>query len=444
MSEEGLLARASNLLLDEEDTVGHRRASWLAMVVAAAGISATPAAEEWSASAGGWVSGDVAYVETIAEEAGGAVDAVLHDDLLYVTSFRSFSIYDVSDPGDPERLATEPVIGGLYNEQPQTNGEILLISRDVQPVPPSEHARRGAALDIYDVSDPTSPEHLATYHARMTGEAIPPLPFQRTERDHLWTCVLDCTFAYSAGGTILDLSDPSAPEHVGRWTDVAPHKDANSIHHVGEVAPGIVLTGGLPMYVLDASVDPADPVVLATFAPATTMADPVIEDPFTFYRGNPETLPARSSWPGGLEGRLAVVSMETPLVGNCTERAGDVQTFRAVGWGEAGEEPRFVPADRFVLDTNGTYTDGAPPHNVWGCSAYGMQVHPDFGPTGGTTAVAFFEHGIRVLDVDQHGDITERGGFVPVGGVSTAPRWLGDGYLYVTDIHRGVDILRVA
>lgn len=420
--------------------MGRMRTFGLALVVAATGISAAPAGEEWTATPGGWVSGSVEYVETIAEEAGGAVDAVLHENLLYVTSWRSFSIYDVSDPSAPDHLHTEPLVASLYNEQPQTNGEILLISRDFQWLfLPTEHARGGGVLDIWDVSDPEDPVLLSTYESRLTA------PF-RTERDHLWTCILDCSYAYSAGGTILDLRDPANPTHVGRWTDVAPFRDGPTrMHHVGEVAPGIVMTGGLPMYVLDVRDDPAAPEVLATFEPETTLVPPLVGEPLNIrsYK-NPETLPARSAWPRGLEGRLAVVSMETPLEGQCNPRAGDVQTFRAVGWEEPDEEPRFLPADRYVLDTNGTYTDGAPPYNVWGCSAYGMQLHPDFGQTGGDAAVAFFEHGVRILGIDKHGHITERGGFVPLGGNSTAPRWLGDGLLYVTDIHRGIDILRVS
>lgn len=405
------------------------------IVLAAPAAAPTTTSDEWRPVPGGFVSGAVEYVGTIATEAGGAVDAVLHDGLLYVTSWRSFSIYDVTDPLAHERLSTTPLAVGALNEQPQTNGEILLISRDLQYLPPTEEVRGGGVLDIYDVSDPSEPVLLSTFESRLVG------PF-RTHRDHLWTCVLDCAYAYSAGGTILDLRDPSEPTFVGLWTDVAPPRDGR-IHHVGEVAPGIVLTGSLPMYVLDARDAPDAPTVLGSFEPETSPTGPLVDGPAPVPNpiANPETLPARSAWPSGLRGRLAVVSMETPFTGNCTERSGDVQTFRVTRG--AHEEPTFELADRYHIGTNGTYTDGAPPYNVLGCSSYGLDLHPDFAQAGGLAAVSFFEHGVRILDIDGRGSITERGGFVPLAGNSTAPRWLADDLVFVTDLHRGVDILRV-
>ncbi|MBW3657501.1 MAG: hypothetical protein KY457_02610 [Actinobacteria bacterium] len=415
----------------------------LAVAVALTGVAAAPSSEGWTATPGGWVSGDVEYVGSIPEAAGGAVDAVLHEDLLYVTAWHSFSIYDVSDPTSPDQLSVTPLGPSLFNEQPQTNGEILLISRDAgyTPVTDADTPREGAVLEIWDVRDPYAPERLAEYHTRMAGRVLPGVPLQRTERDHLWTCVLDCTYAYSAFGTILDLRDPANPEYVGRWTDVAPPKQGGRMHHIGEVEPGVLMVGSLPMYVLDAREDPTRPQVLASFHPDTTLAGNLV-DPIPFHYKNPETLPARSAWPGGLTGRLAVVSMETPLEGQCNPRAGDVHVYRAEGWRGTGE-PSFERTDRYVLDTNGTYTDGAPPYNVWGCSAYGLDAHPDFGQAGGLAAVAFFEHGVRILAVDARGAISEHGGFVPIGGVSATPRWLSDDLLYVADIHRGIDILRV-
>ena len=33
----------------------------------------------------------------------------------------------------------------------------------------------------------------------------------------MWTCVLDCAYAYGATGTILDLSDPTSPGEVSHF-----------------------------------------------------------------------------------------------------------------------------------------------------------------------------------------------------------------------------------
>lgn len=418
-----------------------RRMRRLAAAVAVAGLAAAPATSSWEPVAGGgWVSGDVEHVGNVLLEAGTASDATLHEERLYVTTWRSFSIYDVTRPEQPRRLSTTPLPGAFFNEEPQTDGDILLISRDAQYVPRTDAADLGryggAVLEIYDVRTPETPTRLATWRNERSG-----FLGIGTRRDHIWTCVLDCDYAYSAGGTILDLRDPANPVKVGDWTEKAPFRGGR-MHHVTEVAPGIVLTGSLPMYVLDARREPARPDVLAEIEPNTT-EPALVTEPVEVPNlvANPEGLPARADWPGGLQGQLAVVAMETPFAGPCQEHAGDVQTFRTDGWREHG----FRPADRYQLAENGLYADGAPPYNAVGCSAYGMQVHPTFSSKkGGAVAVAFFEHGVRVLDVDDDGRLTEIGGWVPAAGNSTAPVWADDEILYVVDLHRGIDILRVA
>jgi hypothetical protein len=247
-----------------------------------------------------------------------------------------------------------------------------------------------------------------------------------------------CRYAYSAGGTILDLDDPSDPTPIGDWSVNAPFE---AMHHIDEVAPGIVLTGSDPMHLLDARDHPEDPELLATVQPHLTEPS-LISDPATVPNpvANPTSLPARLAWPDALHGRVAMVSMETPFTGPCTDDSGDLQTFLTPGWRDTST---FEPADRYQLTTNGTYTDGAPAYNAFGCSAYGLDVHPGFSQRGGNVGVSFFEHGVRILDVDGHGKITESGGYLPLAGNSTAVVWVTDEILYVVDAHRGIDLLRV-
>lgn len=397
------------------------RSAVVAGILMAMVPSAGQGSEGWTLTPGGWVSGAVEYVRTLDDDVGTAVDAVLHDDHLYVTTWRSFSIYDVADPERPRRLSSTDLGPAVYNEQPQTNGEILLVSRDARYLPPAPGVvppgSGGGALEIYDVRDKEDPRHLATYESVV--------------RDHLWACVLDCAYAYSASGTILDLREPSAPRVAGNWAEAAPYRPQR-FHHILEVAPGIVMTGSLPMHILDARKDATHPALLASIEPRTTVPGAGVL--------MPETLPARVSWPGATHGRLSVVTMESPFSGPCNERSGDVQTFLTPGWRDAGT---FTPADSYRIATNGTFVDGRPPHSVLGCSAYGQDAHPSFGNAGGRVAVTFFEHGARILHVDRRGTITEEGGFLPAAGNSAQPRWLSDELLYVVDMHRGIDILRV-
>jgi hypothetical protein len=395
-------------------------AAVLAATALALPVAAQQSGEAWKRNGAGWDSGTVKHLRTDEREAGGAVDAVLHGRTLFVTSWRTFSVYDVSDPLDPRHLWSRDPAPSLYNEQPQANGKILLVSRDARYAPnagPFTDGPGGGVLEIWDVRDRERPSQVGVYTS--------------TQRDHLWACVLDCSYAYSASGTILDLADPTSPKVVGNWATHAPYRPLR-FHHIAEVAPGIVLTGSLPMHVLDARTNPASPTPLASVEPETTVPNAGVM--------MAESLPGRVAWPSALNGRVAMTTMETPFSGPCDEESGDFQTFLTPGWRDSGT---FRPADSYDLRENGVYVDGRPPANALGCSAYGLDVHPRFSQNGGAVALTFFEHGVRVLDIDAQGRISERGGFLPLAGNAARPIWVTDDILYAIDLHRGIDILRV-
>jgi hypothetical protein len=385
--------------------------------------TAGSAGDDWRATPGGWVSGAVEYVDTVPLETSlVGSSATLHDDHLYVTTFRSFSIFDVTQPLAPRHLSTEHLGVQLFNEQPDTNGQILLLPSDSSTVDagasPLRLALRGE-LQVWGVQDKTDPELLAR------------LPL--TRREHIWTCVLDCAYAYGAGGAIVDLTTPSRPQLVGDWSKaVTPTPTSREVHGIEEVAPGLVLTGGSRVHYLDARANPAQPAVLASLSPRLTPPG---------APSNPTSLPAHLEWPGGAQDRLALVSMETPFGGPCDATTGGFQTYDTTDW-QSTKTFRFV--DEYVLSggTPGTYADGRAPHHVFGCSAYGFDVAPHYRGTG-QVAVAWFEDGVRLLTVGADGKIAERGGFVPLGGSTTIPIWRDAEVVYAIDMYRGIDILRV-
>lgn len=87
----------------------------------------------------------------------------------------------------------------LYNEQPETNGKILLLSNDISELNAGVdplRLRAVGSLDIWDVSDPEDPQPLAR--------------LQLPKREHIWTCVADCEYANGAGGSIVE-RDSRAP-----------------------------------------------------------------------------------------------------------------------------------------------------------------------------------------------------------------------------------------
>lgn len=405
-----------------------RRTSAVAIgMVVLGAVAATGTSDDWTptATGGGFVNGPIEHVTTVPIEAGGGSDAVRYGDNLVVSSFRSFSIYDVSDPVAPELLSTTPLGPALYNERPRTNGEILLISND-SGVNDTAQPR----LDIYDIRDPEAPVRIGRWNS--------------TRRDHIWTCVLNCAWAYSAGGTVLDLSDPTAPRLAGDLVFDLPFQQ---MHVVEEVDHGIVIFGSNPTYVVDARQDPTDPTILSIIeAPTTTPGSPLMA----------RSIPARVAWPKGdlpeaphqLEDgdqlerdRLTIMTMETPFTGSCDDQSGWVLTFDTSAW--RGERT-WQHLDTFQITSNGTYADGAPPYNALGCGSYGLDPHPTWGEESRRrAAVAWFEHGLRVLDVDADGGIHEVAGWLPAGGNAMTPIWITDDLLYVIDVHRGIDILRV-
>ena len=64
----------------------------------------------------------------------------------------------------------------------------------------------------------------------------------------------------------------------------------------------------------------------------------------------------------------------------------------------------FKLIDKYQM-ANGTYVDGSPPANVWGCSSHWHENNPRYGLHGGLVAGAFFEHGVRFMEIDSKGRI---------------------------------------
>jgi hypothetical protein len=388
------------------------RAAWrglgAALLVAALVVPAgsSSAAPDWEAVPGGWVSGPVQYVKTLPIDAGGGVGAVRSGKHLFVTTFRSFSIYDVSDPTDPQLLSTTPSPAHVFNEQPDTNGKVLILTRDYPDT----------TLEVWDVTDKAVPAKLAD------------VPLSKP--DHMWTCVLRCRYAYGGRGTIVDLRNPSVPQIVGDWTDGLV---IERFHAIEEVAPGRVMTGTRPVFYLDGRKDPARPRVVLT----QPLAEAPGSGPGLASVAPP---PAFVDWPGNATDRFALVSTETPFSGPCSERSGSFATYDTRGW---RRRHSFKEVDRFQISTpGGNYTEGRSPYDTWGCSAYAFDVAPDFAASR-RVAVAWFENGVRLLGLDDRGKLAELGGFIPVGGSTSQPIWLDDSTLYLVDIYRGLDILTI-
>ena len=373
----------------------------------------------WELTPAGWRSGPIIeHVRNLPLE-GGAIGAEQHGGFLYVSGERSFSIYDIKKPDDPQLMSTRELGEHALNEHPDTNGRILLLSRDAVPATRS--------LEVWDVTDKANPQ-------RIGGFANP-------GTDHTWACVLDCRFVYGSHGTIVSLANPASPVKVGDWrTAVSPAP--TRFHGIDQVAPGFVLTASEPTVFLDATTDPINPRALAIADPPVSFAGAV----------NRRSIPSYAHWPLGTRDRFALESIETPFSGPCTEGSGGLVTYDTTGFQTTG---RFEIADVFRITQNGNFSDGYPPTNVTGCSAFGLAESPTWS-SDHLVAVAWLEHGVRLLRVAVDGSISEVGGFMGHGTEAAYLIWAPHRrtsraqphslllhILYVADLTRGLDVYRV-
>ena len=339
--------------------------------------------------AGGITSGNVQFVKNFVTSTDSS-GARLKDGYFYITTERDLTIYDVKDPENPVQVGhlyftSSPGTPVYTEEDPDTNGRILL-------------TWNGSALQVIDVSDKTNPHIVGTVDG----------PDQ-----HTISCALDCTWAYGTEGEIVDLRDPTHPKIAGNWIDEVK---ADSSHDVTEVAPGILLTASEPMYVLDIRKDPAHPTVLATTQmPGFTHA---------------------VRWPNTMGDDFALVGGEAQAAPDCSEdTSATFQTFDTRGWETA---KTFKLIDQFKMST-GTESDGHSPYTTW--CVHWFQEHPSF-HDGGLVAIAWYEHGVRFLQVGTDGKIKEIGYYLPYMGQSSGAYWITDRILYTADYYRGMDILK--
>jgi hypothetical protein len=350
----------------------------------------------------GVTSDDVEHVTFVPFEAGTATGARAIGKFLYVTTWRSFSIYDISDPVAPVRLSTTVFAGQAGNPSPikfenedvATNGKVMIFSAEI----PTSH------LFVYDVEDKTNPVLVS----QLAGAG-----------QHTMSCILDCTYLYGSDGYIVDLRDQTKPVLLKeKWSDGMP---ASGGHDINEVRPGLVMTSSNPILVMDVSKDPVHPKLLAT------------SQEQEFVHSN--------QWPRGAKDKYALTSGETWVGGvdsRCDASSAGVSTWDTTGWKKT---KTFKKVDTWRPKA-GTYTDGSPVINApFGCSSHWFQQHPTF-HNGGLIAAGFYNHGTRFLQVDPKGKIAEVGYFLPNGGGTSAAYWITDRIVYAIDYQRGFDVLK--
>ena len=349
----------------------------------------------------GVTSDNVEHVAFIPFEIGTATGANFFskgkDDYMIVTSWRSFSIYNINDPAAPE-IVGDPVPFGFKfeNEDVATDGNIMLFSESLPQ----------NILHIWNIEDVTNPVEIAT----LDGAG-----------DHTTSCILKCKWAYGSEGTISDLRDPAKPKLMEeKWGDNATPPNNNG-HDVTEVANGLVLTSTNPMMFLDARKNPLEPKVLAM----STQQEGFVHS---------------NLWPRNATDKFAMSTGETCCAAEqCgPDTSAGLSTWDTTGWNKTHT---FKEIDTWYAP-NGTITDGGTVANApFGCSSHWFTTHPKW-KNGGLIAAGWYNSGTRLLEVNAKGKISEVGYFLPTGGGTSGAYWINDEIVYAVDYQRGFDVLR--
>lgn len=356
--------------------------------------------------AAGFTSGDeVEYVGFVPFEVGSSTGVSIQGKYMYLTSWKSLSIYDISDPASPVLLSQVPFGFAFENEQVSVtpDGRYLYFSEQLPD----------NVLHVWDVEDKTSPAEVVT----LPGAG-----------GHTQSCVLKCKWLYSSEGTVVDVRNPLEPKIIEGldWRAEALGQPAD-MHDVFEVRNGFIIDSPIsgPFHYIDVR-NPLKPKLVASGVKEAQ------ETGWLFHSGD---------WPNNATDDFILMQGEDNFNPRCGDQNGPFQTYDARNWQKS---KTFQVIDSYRV-TNGVYADGSPAANGLGCSAHWFQNHPTF-RNGGLVGVGYYEHGTRFLQVDSNGKIKEAGWFIPNGGSTSGFWWASEKKNerigYAVDYTRGIDILR--
>jgi hypothetical protein len=363
------------------------------LAVAAALVASFAPASSAGPSSGGFTSDNVDYLKLVPFEVGTATGARQVGNLLFVTSWKNFSIYDLKDPLNPKLIGTPHPIGFKFENEDvavDSKHKLLIFSESLP----------GDALHVFDLQSLANPVEIAT----LQGAG-----------DHTTSCLFDCKYTWGSSGTVVDMRRPDQPKIIGNWLKGLPGKSG---HDVTEVAPGIVLTSTTPTMLLDARKSVVKPTVLAIGDHDDYFIHSVI-------------------WPRHGKDKFALVGGETNENTRCDSGSAKWHVYDSTNYAKT---KKLREVDAFTFK-NGLYADGNPAVNGLGCSPHWFNEHPTWN-NGGLVALGAYEHGTKFLTVNGKGKIKEVGWFVPLGGSTSASYWITPKIVYNIDYTRGIDILR--
>lgn len=370
-----------------------------------------------------------------------------------------WAVLDVTDPADPELLNWIDGPENTFTLQVQVADGLMVTSlekpREREPTDgpsfdPAADYEEGAI--VWDVeTDPAAPEPVGRYHTG--GEGTHRNYYAGGDYAYMAAVPDDCEGRMLE---VVDLSDPSDPETVGRWWWPGQHEDddeaADETYYLHGPAyvhgdRAYLSYGRVGMVMLNVS-DPTDPTLLSRLG----------------FGGLGSWLGAHSAIPLP-DTELAVINSEAILESHPLEGEGDPLNYAfvvdvsdggAVGFdGQRPTGPRIVsslplptPEDALPYETYYGKPGRFGPHN----QHHSRTGHPRH-VTDDHLFMTWFNAGLRVFDISEALAPTEVGYFVPTepderkggsrpatGLVSTLEDVVVDsrGYVYCTDPHQGL------
>lgn len=421
-----------------------RKAYFLAVLLAM-GASLLPAAAAPAQAGGALASPNIEFQATIPDPA--IVGARKVGNYLYTTGASGLRIYDVSD-GLPMPIGAL-ALPHYENENVDTNGKLLIISADHFVAGDSEtpgcctirDPQTGVPLASVPAPVLNGPTNIM-YVIDVSNPRTPSLKsVTMTRSGHTATCIASCKYVWLSGSDrgveIWDLTDPSRPQGRGFF--------GPSAHNVFVDKANIAWVSAWEGLYAYTTADPARPSLIAKREnPPAGKKDPkAFHNDFIIHnsiRPYADRVSATKLADSKIDlGEVVLVTEENWLAASNGQCANDGQ-FQTGWFHTVNGKPVIEKIDTFKIG-QGTLTDtanAAKPTGIVSCSSHWFDEH------NGIVADAWYEQGVRFLDVRNPKNIRQIGYWIPaVSEVWQAMFNLVGSTLYVYsfDTDRGLDVL---
>jgi hypothetical protein len=393
----------------------------------------------------GAISKNVEFIANI-PQARSAISINFIGDTMFVSSVAGLSSYDVSDPTSPQLLAAQPYyIWENEDVSVDAKRHLLFVSRDPRGfTSPATTAFPDGAVEVYDVSNP---------------HVFRPLSVTTLPTGHTTTCVAGCRWTWTGGPATseidkrdwgfgrpifaLDMRDPAHPVRCPKPIDTGRSDGKTTYAHDVQVdARGIAWVsgdGGVRGYwVTGRHRDPVDGKVKKA-----TGCVPVP------YAGGGTKLGRYTTRAGlmhnawrdlnasvdGTRGNVLYATEEVTGAGSCAG-FGRFAIYDLRG-SYHGEGWRNIKHTHYRMHQLATWTPEKQPGSN-GCDS--AHYFTDRGDQ--LIAGAYYTQGTRFLDLSDPRHPRQVGFYRPDDANTWASYW-HKGYVYIADLTRGVDVVKL-